>query len=170
MTSRILNPSARVCALGAILCFVPVAATFFVGGGAGWADYPGIIFHLFVFLLVARLPAPEWARAAGYGWLVIDTTVGAMTLNGVGAEIFTPMRLGGHLFAGLWVVAASFPARPSIRITGVLTGLYLFGFTFVAPQLPMKALAPASILMIVWLALIAWNRGSGAPAAAATAG
>jgi hypothetical protein len=32
----------------------------------------GMAPHLLLFPVVAALPAPRWAKAAGYGWLVID--------------------------------------------------------------------------------------------------
>src|SRR6266567_220686 len=39
--------------------------------------------HLLLFPVVAALPAPRWAKAAGYGWLVIDISTDIMGLNGV---------------------------------------------------------------------------------------
>jgi hypothetical protein len=32
----------------------------------------GVAPHLLLFPVVAALPAPRWAKAAGYGWLAID--------------------------------------------------------------------------------------------------
>ncbi len=43
----------------------------------------GVAEHLLLFPVVAALPAPRWARAAGYGWLVIDMATEIMQLNGV---------------------------------------------------------------------------------------
>src|SRR5690349_1069647 len=39
--------------------------------------------HLILFPVVAALPASPWARAAGYGWLVIDITTDIMALQKV---------------------------------------------------------------------------------------
>ncbi|MDE1165431.1 MAG: hypothetical protein PW845_08565 [Pseudomonas sp.] len=160
-------PSARVCASAAILMFAPVVASYFLMPKGWWLDYPGILFHLAIFLLVPRLPAPEWARAAGYGWLVLDVTVGVMTLNHVPMEIAMPIRLGGHIFAGIWIINVSLLAVRPIKLTGLVTGLWLAGYSFVSPFVPKTALAPTALLMLVWLGLIAWRNGSGARKAAA---
>ena len=63
LTPRVLAP--RVLATLAFLCFAPVVVSFSVAPGAFWADYPAILFHIALFLLVAGLHAPDWGRAAG---------------------------------------------------------------------------------------------------------
>ncbi|MBV7388156.1 hypothetical protein KRX11_05760 [Pasteurellaceae bacterium TAE3-ERU1] len=155
------TPSARFSAVLAILCFAPVAVMLMQNLRLWWLDYPGIFFHLALFFLVARLDAPVWGKAAGYGWLLLDVTVGVMTLNHVSLDIAMPIRLGGHIFAGIWLMSCSYRGSWLVRVLGFITGLWLFGFTFVAPalQLPMAALAPASLMTIVWLAVVAWKNG-----------
>lgn len=156
--------SARVAALAALVFFAPVAVTFAVAPGVWWADYPGILFHLALFLLVPCLPAPKWAQAAGYGWLVVDVLTSVLTLNNVPHTIADPVRLGGHIFAGVWIVTASIPGSWPVRIFGVLTGAMLFAYTFASPFLPMTFIAPASVTMLVWLSVIAWQGGAARPA------
>jgi hypothetical protein len=153
-------PSARILALAAFVAFVPVVVTFAVAPGVWWAEYPGMLFHLSMFFLVPWLPAPAWAKAAGYGWLIIDTTVGAMALNGVPREIVMPMRLGGHIFAGIWILTTSLSGSISMRLIGCIAGIWLSAFTFAARFVPLPVLAPASLLVLVWLAIIAWQEGS----------
>ncbi|WP_078741857.1 hypothetical protein [Pseudomonas fluorescens] len=152
-------PSARTCAIVAILMFAPVVASYVWHTNREWLDYPGIFFHLAIFLLVPRLPAPDWARAAGYGWLVLDVTVGVMTLNHVPAEIAMPIRLGGHIFAGIWIVNVSLLAIRPIKLTGFIAGAWLFSYSFVSPFVPKTALAPTALMMLLWLGLIAWHNG-----------
>ncbi len=152
--------SPRVFAIMAIAFFAPVAVTFAVAPGVWWADYPGILFHLAVFLLVPRLPAPEWAKAAGCGWLVLDVTTSVLTLNNVPHNVADPFRLGGHIFAGIWIATASISGSVPIKLFGLITGLWLFAFSFVSPFVPMTLLAPASLSMLVWLGVIAWQNGS----------
>lgn len=159
LTETSFSASARTAAIAAILMFAPVVVSF-AFPRAFWADYPGILFHLAVFLLVPRLPAPTWAKAAGYGWLFLDVTVGVMTLNGVPLEIAMPIRLGGHIFAGVWIVSASLSGSLPIKVTGLIAGIWLFAFTFVSPFLSTQALAPASIIVLIWLGIIAWQNGS----------
>ena len=148
-------------AAAALLFFAPVVVSFAVAPGAEWGrNYPGILFHLALFLLVSRLEAPDWAKAAGYGWLVLDVTAGVMTLNGVPFAIYNFVRLGGHIFGGIWIATASLSGSRPMQVVGVIMGLYLAGFTFVSPFFSMKALTPTSLLTLVWLAIVAWQNGS----------
>jgi hypothetical protein len=153
--------SPRALATAAILFFAPVVVTFAVAPGVWWADYLAILFHLSVFLLVARLPAPEWARAAGYGWLILDVVASVLTLNHVPPPIGEHVRLGGHIFAGIWMVAVSLPGSALFRIVGVIAGAWLALFTFGSPVLPRVLLAPDAIACLIWYGLIAWQNGSG---------
>ncbi len=109
---------------------------------------------------MARLEAPEWARAAGYGWLILDVTAGVLTLNGVPYGIYEHVRFGGHVFGGIWIATASLSGSRPLAIVGVVTGLYLSAFTFASPFLSPKVLGPDGILVLVWLAIIAWQGGS----------
>lgn len=153
--------STRQIAVAAFIFFAPVIISFAVAPGAAWVrNYPGILFHLALFLLVSRLEAPEWAKAAGYGWLVLDVMTAVLTLNGVPHEVYDFVRLGGHIFGGIWIATASLSGSRPVQIVGVVTGLYLSGFTFVSPFLPLGALTPTSPLTLVWLAIIAWQDGS----------
>jgi hypothetical protein len=160
MAEKVNLPSVRVLALAAILSWVPVAVGFAMTPKPWWINYPGIVFHLSLFFLVPRLPAPSWARAAGYGWLIIDTTVGVLSLNGVPDAIAQPMRLGGHIFAGIWIAVSSLSGSTPMMVTGLISGIWLFVFTFVSPFYPMSALGPASLVVLVWLGLPAWQNGS----------
>ena len=161
MTDPARYVSTRSVAIAALLLFAPVTVSFALAPGAEWIrNYPGILFHLSLFMLVAKLEAPEWARAAGYGWLVLDTMVGVLTLNGVPFEIYSHIRLGGHIFGGIWIATTSLSGSRAVQIVGVFTGLYLAGFTFVSPFLSIKVLGPNAILILVWLGIIAWQNGS----------
>lgn len=148
--------STRAVALIPILLFLPPVASFFVDPGATWAEYFGVLFHLSLLLLVSRLRAPEWGRAAGYGWLTIDVLVGVLKINALPDDLTDAMRLGGHVMAGTWILAASWCASSwPVRIVGSITGIWLAGYTFVAEILPSGSLTPASLLIILWFALIA---------------
>lgn len=159
MINEMRPASPRILAIAAIVCFAPVAVTFAFAPNVWWADYPGILFHLALFLLVAQLPAPEWARAAGYGWLVLDVATSVQTLNNVPHAMADPVRLGGHVFAGMWIMRTSASASPTVKIIGLVTGLWLFAFSFVSPFVPQIFLAPASLSMLAWLCVIAWQNG-----------
>ena len=100
MIDPLLSLSTRAVSLIAFVLFVPVVASFRFAPGTRWAAYVGIFYHLAVFLLVFKLPAPEWARAAGYGWLLLDVAAGTLNIKQVQPAIAHQVRLGGHIFAG----------------------------------------------------------------------
>ena len=161
MIDPVRSVSVRTIAAFALVFYVPVVIASALHGATWVRNYPGILFHLAVFLLVARLEAPEWARAAGYGWLILDVTAAVLTLNGVPYGIYEHVRFGGHIFGGIWIATASLSGSRPVRIVGVVTGLYLTSFSFASPFLSPKALGPDGILVLVWLAIIAWQNGSG---------
>ncbi len=138
--------------------FAPVVISFAVVPGAIAFEYVGILFHLSVLPLVARLHAPEWARAAGYGWLTLDVAAGALMINGISQETASAVRLGGHVLAGVWIVTASLLVKAVVvRVLGVAGGAWLGLYTFVAPVLPAGALGPASVLILAWFLSLAWK-------------
>ncbi|QBS39302.1 hypothetical protein [Nocardia sp. CS682] len=148
--------SLRTSAILPIVFFLPPLVSFAVAPGAVWAEYPGILFHLAILVLIARLDAPEWARAAGYGWIVIDVVTGVLVINEVPEDITWPIRLGGHVLAGVWMIAASLLAESkAVRVVGVVVGSWLALYSFGSHYLPRPFLYPASILTVVWLGLLA---------------
>lgn len=150
--------SFRQIAILPILLFVPTILTFVLFPGTKISNVLGIFFHIAAFLVVARMPAPEWAKAAGYGWLVLDVLCGVMIVNDVPYSIAWPVRLGGHVLAGLWLVPVSLLCAPLyLRIVGVVTGLWLAAYSFFGTILPVTLLAPPGVLTCVWFGLLAWH-------------
>jgi hypothetical protein len=121
--------------------------------------------HMLLFPIVAALPTPGWAKAAGYSWLVIDMTTDIMALNGVPTTIYLAMRYGGHVSAALWIATASWQAKGAVRIVGLLLALILGGYSFIAPLpgVPMYVLYPTLVLIPFWLVLVGrlFVRGAG---------
>jgi hypothetical protein len=114
----------------------------------------GVAEHLLLFPIVAALPAPRWARAAGYGWLVIDMATDIMQLNGVDKSIYLSLRYGGHISASLWIASASWQAKGTIRIVGWLLALDLFIYSFIAfIPFTFVVLFPSLVLLPVWFVL-----------------
>lgn len=115
----------------------------------------GVAEHLLLFPVVAALPAPRWARAAGYGWLVIDMATDIMQLNGIDKSIYLSLRYGGHISAVLWIASASWKAKGAMRIVGWLLALDLFIYSFIA-FIPFTfiVLIPSLVLLPVWLVLV----------------
>ena len=122
----------------------------------------GIAPHLLIFAVIAALPAPVWAKSAGYGWLAIDMTTDIMALNGVADATFLPMRYGGHIAAALWIATASWQARGATRGVGLLLALDLGAYSFIAPFVSFVALLPSIVLLPAWFILVARSIGRGA--------
>jgi hypothetical protein len=68
--------SFRAIAILPLLLFLPALVSFFTDPGSVWPEYPGILFHLSILVLVSRMDAPAWAKAAGFGWLTLDVLSG----------------------------------------------------------------------------------------------
>lgn len=145
--------------------FPPTLVSFVIDEpGAVWVEFPGVFFHDAILLLVSRLDAPDWTKAAGYGWIVIDVLSGILTINAVPYEITWPVRLGGHVLAGVWIAMSSVFLRrhPVVTVVGVVTGVWLSGCSFIIARTSEAILAPSSILIMVWFAMLAWVHRSGA--------
>jgi hypothetical protein len=111
-----------------------------------------IVAHLLLFPLVGALPVPSWARAAGWGWLVIDMVSDIMALNGVPDATYLPLRYGGHVAAALWIAAASWQAKGAMRIVGLLLAINLGGYSLI-PHASYLLLLPTGPLLPLWFAL-----------------
>jgi len=111
--------------------------------------------HLLVFPIIEALPAPQWAKAAGYGWLVIDMATDIMQLNGTPPATYLAMRYGGHIAAALWIASASWQGTGAIRVFGLLLALDLALYSFIAfIPLTFLLLIPSLILLPAWFVLI----------------
>ena len=125
----------------------------------------GLFSHLIVFPIIALWPAPNWARAAGYGWLIIDVTtnVAAWNLATMGLTssnlqlttiLFESIRQGIHVNASIWIAAASWNAHGAIRLTGLLVAFFLTITALAGPWLPVWFVYPGFVLLVVWLTLL----------------
>jgi len=95
-------------------------------------------------------------EGAGFGWLTLDIACGAMMLNGVPHDVAWPVRLGGHLLYGMWIIAVSLLCTDrGISVLGVIIGLWLPLYTFFGASLPESLLGPPRVLTLVWIALLA---------------
>jgi hypothetical protein len=149
---------------GSIL-FVTLFASILLQAPAPFSSLLGLACHLILLPVVATLQAPAWARAAGYGWLIVDVALNVAAWNiasfGFGnAEMrlitatFDSMRQGIHVSAGIWIAAASLEATGLARATGILAAAFLIGFALLGPFLPDWAIYPGYAFLIVWLALV----------------
>lgn len=170
LASRWHHTDLRFVALLPLVLFLPAVVAFFVNPSVAWGEYLGVFFHLSILFLVSRLDAAPWAKAAGYGWVALDVLAGILMINEVAHDTAWAVRLGGHVLAGVWIVSSSLVSKTwPVRAVGVVTGLWLAGYSFVGNVLPESFLRPAGILILVWFALLAiFDRSHGERAAAPT--
>lgn len=113
-----------------------------------------VVFHIVLFPVVSTLPSPDWAKAAGYGWLILDIAANIMRLNNVDELICSALRYGAHIPAVIWIISSSLKCNRLILITGLLQSLIMGSYSFLAALVPMWYLFPAMILLIIWLILV----------------
>src|SRR6266566_2165155 len=94
-------------AYAAAAMFVALFVTYGIAPTSPLVSLFGVAAHLLLFPVVAGLAAPSWAKAAGYGWLVVDIVSNVVSLAGIGDASTSAVRFGGHVVAALWIVSAS---------------------------------------------------------------
>jgi len=163
-----IEPSQRtaIAAYGAALLFAIHLVTYFIAPirdvttnssviGAEALALLAIAEHLILFPVIAALPAPKWARAAGYGWLVLDMATDIMQLNGVVKPTYLSLRYGANIAAALWIASASWQGKGAMRVIGVIVALDLAVYSFIAfIPFTFVILVPSLVLLPLWFVLV----------------
>jgi len=144
---------------GAVLFAALLALTITVGSQQSTAlviamGVIGAAAHLVLMPVVGAMNAPDWARAAGYGWLVVDTMVTVATLNGLPPGIAGPLTLGSHASSALWMASVARNARGPVTAIGWPLAIYLAFHAFATPWLPAWSLYPSFATIPIWLVFI----------------
>ena len=111
----------------------------------------GALAHVALFPFIAAIRAPRDAKAAGYGWLVVDIVANIMALNGADETLASAIRLGGHVAAAIWILGVTMETR-RLAFLGYPLGAMLGVYSFIAPWVPEAVFYPAFILLLAWLA------------------
>src|SRR5258708_27239602 len=163
-----IKPAQRTAtaAYGAALLFAIHLITYFIPAirdvttsssvlGAEALALLAVAEHLILFPVIATLPAPKWARAVGYGWLVLDIATDIMQLNGVVKLTYLSLRYGANIAAALWIASAAWQAKGAVRVIGVIVALDLAVYSFIA-FIPLTFLVflPSLVLLPLWLVLV----------------
>lgn len=135
------------------LSFVPHSIASLEQDGTISGALLGNAEHLVLFPVVAALPAPRWAKGAGYGWLVVDMATDIMALQGVPPLIYLGLRYGGHIASALWAAAASWQGRGALRVIGLLYALDIALYSYI-PHGSFVLLIPSAFLLPAWLILV----------------
>lgn len=161
-----ISQQTSMAAYGAAILFASHLSTYFIAPvrdvttsssifGAEALALLAVAEHLILFPVIAILPASSWARAAGYGWLVLDIATDIMQLNGVVKLTYLSLRYGANIAAALWVVSASWQAKGAMRIIGIIVALDLALYSFIAfIPFTFLLLVPSLILLPLWFLLV----------------
>jgi len=153
-------------AYGAALLFAIHLVTYFIPAirdvttsssviGAEALALLAVAEHVILFPVIAALPAPKWARAVGYGWLVLDIATDIMQLNGVVKLTYLGLRYGANVAAALWIASASWQEKGILRVIGVIVALDLAVYSSIAfIPLTFLILIPSLILLPLWFFLV----------------
>jgi hypothetical protein len=112
--------------------------------------------HLVVFPVVAALPAPRWARAAAYVWLVFDMGTDLLQLGGTSKSVYLVIRLAVNVLAALWIASGSWRAGGALRGIGLFVALDTVAYSCVGLFFAWAFVVtlPSLILLPVWFALV----------------
>jgi hypothetical protein len=112
--------------------------------------------HLVVFPVVAALPAPRWAKLAGYTWLVVDMLTDLLQLLGAPKTAYLVIRLVINLVAALWIATASWQAPGAIRWIGVFVAIDFACYSLLILLSPLAFLValPSLVLLPAWFFLL----------------
>jgi hypothetical protein len=80
----------------------------------------GVAYHLLLLPVVAALPAPLWAKAAGLAWMLFDIALDGGAVAGLSDEVSGPIRQGVHIIASVWVVMAGLTTGGWLAVAGLL--------------------------------------------------
>jgi hypothetical protein len=112
--------------------------------------------HLVVFPVVAAVPAPRWARAAAYAWLVFDMGTDLLQLGGTSKSVYLVIRLAVNVLAALWIASASWRTGGALRGIGLFVALDTIAYSCVGLFFAWAFVVtlPSLILFPVWFALV----------------
>ena len=130
----------RICAGIAGVSFAGLVATH-ITGRLAFEEYFSIGWHLGMLFVIALVDAPGWARAMGFGWIVVEFVLSGAAIQGLSPDIAMPIRSGGHLCTALWVAGAAWRKGAVLNIVGAL----LFIDYWINMMIAGQSIAPAHL-------------------------
>src|SRR3990172_1320637 len=117
----------------------------------------GLIFHLAMLPVIAALPAPSWAKASGFTWVVVDNMLVLLSFYNAGTELILPLRMGVHLATSTWIFGASMAHTGALRWVGFLVVIAMAGVSLIGPFLGnaiVQASGLGALLLIIWIVMV----------------
>lgn len=127
-------------------------------------DLAGLVYHLALVPLVEYLPGGPAVKFAGYLWLFMDALVDVVSINHIGENTVWALRMGVHLFAGIWICGVSWGLGGVAMWIGLPLGLFLLVHAIFLPDIQnSKAILGIGVVpaMSAWLVALEVNLLSG---------
>ena len=125
----------------------------------------GLVYHLSLIPLVARLPGGPEVVMAGYLWLYLDALIDITSINRIGDAVDWPLRMGVHLFAAIWICGVSWGLGGAVLWIGVPLGIGLGLHAVFGADLPRSRMVlgvtvlPLMSGWLIALAVTLWMQG-----------
>ena len=157
--------SGTVLPILAVVAAALFAATMTLAAFSGTriaGEYVGTGFHLLLLPMVDALPGSFTTKGAGLAWIACDVVAATGAIwrgreaSKRDAASWNVVRMAGHLFAAIWIAAASAALGTVGLVTGWLLASTFAAFTLAAGRLPRWTMAVPGALMIGWLLLVAY--------------
>ncbi|MCV2394348.1 hypothetical protein OEB99_08505 [Actinotalea sp. M2MS4P-6] len=117
----------------------------------------GIAYHLLLLPAVAALPAPAWAVAAGFAWMLLDTMLEGAQLAGATTDV-KPLRDGVHVIAMAWLIPAGLTGGGVLAVAGTALALAFAARLALAARrapAPVWLLRLNAALNVIWMVCVA---------------
>ena len=124
----------------------------------------GAASHLALLPAIDARGSSGWTRACGYTWVAIDVMLNVGQINGLTMASVTPLRLGGHIPASIWIADAALLSPGPARPVGVVLAALLAGHALTAPWIPPWVIFIPFMLIPIWLGLLGRSLTGGARA------
>ncbi len=92
----------------------------------------GIGYHVLLLPVIAALPAPEWVKMAGFGWMLIDTALNGAVMVGLDETVSDPIRQGVHILSAVYVAGAGWAGGIGLTIVGALLAIVFLARTWLS--------------------------------------
>jgi hypothetical protein len=114
-----------------------------------------VLAYFLFFPVIAVVPARQWAKTAGYIWLILDIMATTMPLYGVAPEVSLAVRLGGaHMATAVWIAGVSYENTASLKLLGYVLVVLLVGYSFIKLWIPPYILDYFFLILIPWYILL----------------
>ncbi len=140
-------------AFGSLATLVTNLIIITITGDESIFFFLGPLYRVLLIPAVAFLPAPNWAKMAGWLWIFFDSALDIGSINNMDFDLVFQLRMGIHLAFGIWPIAVGWLSNGVHRWSAFLVGIVTAGYSFVAPWVPSWILASTALLLMIYIVI-----------------